>query len=234
MTRRVKDHIEFADGLAPIHWPASVEPVGLAAATCRICFGRGFRVQSPHTICGCVYRQVSRIVHRRIHSARENGPGGVRLRSNKRGGIFFSRPVEEFNADYELIAKAELADSPLLREVWWLYLHSEWPYNRCCARLGLPRHHLFYWAYQAEARLGRAFATAQPCRLWPFHEYFDGPLVPGRQMGDLRLHKKRPKDLRWEMFPYERPPLYESLPPPREQAAQPPEEIERVRCACAA
>jgi predicted DNA-binding protein (UPF0251 family) len=150
--------------------------LAVASARCSLCLGAGvIATRSGARICRCVYRAVFRVCLNKWRDIRRDerrgDVGGVHFaRQQHRRAFCWSRPREEYCADFELLARRVLnaAELRLFR------LHElegvQWP--DAAPRLGLSRGNFFHAVYRVEERLGRAFSETRPYGLYPVDEYF--------------------------------------------------------------
>jgi hypothetical protein len=91
------------------------------------------------------------------------GPSGYRC---------FSRPREEYTADFFLVsARALRAYSELFR-VFRLHHLAGLDWRVCCELLGVGRGKFYHLVYEIEGRIGRVLAELEPYSLYPVSEYF--------------------------------------------------------------
>lgn len=149
--------------------------LAMADALCTSCGGTGCHRKD---VCKCVWRQICRVVIRRVHeNLVKQGNGatfviydGGHVSSRKTWGR--SRPAEEFIADAWLIAKRELKTEEWSCFQHAMLCHADW--RQMTRRMGLDRGNYYHLFYRTEAKLGRAWATARPYSLFPLDEYFHG------------------------------------------------------------
>jgi hypothetical protein len=147
--------------------------VALALATCANCEGTGMR--SARTICGCIYRNITRECMNKVrdcmaghHIARPMRIDGV---TKKLGSRTFGHKPEEFASDVYLTAQRTLTDAA----EWGIFrfhflLGADW--KLCCRRLNITRGAFFHSVYRIEQNLGRTFLELKPYAIWPLDEYF--------------------------------------------------------------
>lgn len=180
-------------GPLPVPQPEPVEPrppidlpdgvaLALAAQQCPYCHGLGrvpgWGQTGPPRMgqtrsCSCVERRVFRTCLKRYYRERERSEkGGTRIVYRWRGGLaHFSRPSEEYQADFVLVARRVLG--PRDFRIFGLY-HLMGATYAAGAPLDLDRGDFFHRVYRIEALLGRAFFALQPYPLFPLHRYFGG------------------------------------------------------------
>lgn len=94
---------------------------------------------------------------------------------NSIGGFqrtMYSRPNEEFVADFEIVSRNFLADTPVELEIFrHHFVHGkDWRY--CCKRIGIDRGSFFHKVYKIEQDLGTIFVELQPFPLYTVDDYF--------------------------------------------------------------
>lgn len=150
----------------------SNDVLALAATGCTLCNGLGTRDKLE--ACGCVERQVFRIVMAKV---RQIATGEHLLRPVTLGAL--ARPQgrrptprreESFVADIWLIACRVL--SPRANQLFRFHYLLGADSKLCCQRLRMDRGAFFHEAYRVEKQLGRAFRTMKPFPLFPLDEYF--------------------------------------------------------------
>jgi hypothetical protein len=184
-----------------IDWPGVA--LSLSLPGCNSCLGRGLVYSRTTTTgpCRCVLRGVFRVCYREYERLNSAPPLAVvkyeRIELSKSGrtSYCFSRPNEEFCADFELTARRTLDKLHFQIFQLWFLLGADW--KVCSARTKLNRGRIFHAVYRIEETLGRAFAETRPYRLYPVDEYMAGrtynttaPLSvvraqAGRQLGRL-------------------------------------------------
>jgi predicted DNA-binding protein (UPF0251 family) len=93
------------------------------------------------------------------------GPGsGCRTR------LSWSRPSEEYLADFQSIARRALSSAEQRLFRMHVLEGAEWP--QCAPRLGLSRGNFYHSVYRIQEKLGRAFMETQPYGIFPPAAYF--------------------------------------------------------------
>lgn len=156
------------------------ECMALASERCTQCLGmrqvwRGRRKGEP---CGCVLRTIFRICldeylaialsDRTISQVVYKQFGGGRPSRRQPG---YSRPREEFVADFELLAKRVLDLQH--HYVFRLYFIEGKKYPECCQLLGLDKGNFFHAVYRIEESMGRACRELLPYPLFPPFDYYN-------------------------------------------------------------
>lgn len=171
-------------------WQPS-ETLALARQGCATCLGLGVRLDSRPAgePCNCVLRTVFRACHNEFRRCVENVSDlhAVRLsRGAKAGkpcarGTHFSRPQEEYAADFVLVSKRVLGADAQAYQIFKFYflLGADGPL--CCRRLGMDRGVFYHRVYEIEAKLGRAFAELAPYPLFPPDQYRSHPVSRARK-----------------------------------------------------
>lgn len=133
-------------------WDRSVSVI--ANAHCTVCGGRGLK--APGQPCGCVLRAVWCACYARFRQ--------------QTAGRF--RRFSTFDADFCLVGKRALADSPLELAVFKAHflLASDW--KLCCRQMNIDRGTFFHAVYRVQERLGRVYAELKPYPLYSPREYF--------------------------------------------------------------
>lgn len=164
-------------GHANPHWPfrppveqeesrLSFHPPALAATLCAICHGSGRRRRS---ICPCVYRAIFRACLGRFRHCRVQANASIsRVILGRRAA--FSRPNEEFAADFVLVARRELRPDQF--RIFKLRFFERASDTRISAETGLAAGEVNHAIYRIQRVLGRAFAETRPCALFPIDAYF--------------------------------------------------------------
>jgi hypothetical protein len=171
-----------------------------AAPDCHRCEGSGF---AYHRLCDCAERGIYRACLKRYlmcryrsqHSCSKTFLARGQARS---GQASWSRPIEEYAADFELVARRVLGEAGYRR--WRRHEIDGEPWTKST----LGRVHLYQWLYRAQGELGRAFACIEPYPLYPVEHYFSatdrGPREPGP---GIALARRRPAPLRAPLAPAE-------------------------------
>lgn len=118
--------------------------------------------------CNCVLRAIFRVCFNRYRFLCDSEYSSLKLREEH--GVSYSRPNEEFMADFYLVAMRSLKPRQ-----WALFrLHfvggKEW--SECCAKLAMDRGNFFHEVYRIEERLGRVFCELRPYPLFPLWSYY--------------------------------------------------------------
>ena len=149
------------------------ETRSLAARRCWKCQGAGLdwgRRPGPPRPCGCVLRTIFRRCLGRYLYYDQTVGDPVWTGLQKSLGSVWSRPSEEFRADFELIARRVLW--PAGRQVFRLHyvLGLEW--RECAGRLGMDRGAFWAEVDRVERCLGFAYRSVAPYALYPMDVYF--------------------------------------------------------------
>jgi hypothetical protein len=194
-----------------VPWERSRLVLALALHQCTHCRGSGVSdpfVKHPRP-CRCVLRRIFVICHNRYqligseqmaegtssHFMMTGNPRAI----GKRRARGWSRPKEEFRADFVCIARRALtADEFHLFVEHFLELRA-WPV--CATRLQMTRGNFYHAVYRVQAKVGEAFAATEPFALFPLDEYLGGTGHGRRSMGEdvnvqpkvLRKISERPK-----------------------------------------
>ena len=162
-------------------WTTS-DCLALAQVTCNRCFGTGSHpaaMSGRLKVCHCVLRAVFRTCYAKWREIADNqfqtglsSLQGASLggRRSGRGGWQWSRPREEYRADFELIARRTL--DIFHYEVFRMHFLEGFDWKACCARLRTDRGNFFHCVYRVEERLGRAYREVAPFGLFPLGDYF--------------------------------------------------------------
>lgn len=139
---------------------------------CTRCFGLGVNTNARCKTtqpCECVLRRIFRACYgkfRRIQTRQIL----AQPRAASRFGLTWSRPREEFCADFLLIAKRKLTtDEWKIFRLHWL-LGGDWRIGRIL--LHIDRGNFFHAVYRIERKLGRAYAETKPYGIFPIGDYF--------------------------------------------------------------
>jgi hypothetical protein len=168
---------------AAFEWTRS-ETLALALHCCAHCRGTGLTLmrggvrEGP---CNCVLRAIFRACLNKYHELGEHQgymsrvSWDVTAGGGRKGS--YGLKVEEFRADFELVAKRTLIDELEFRLFRYHFLlGADW--RLCCARVGLDRGNFFHACYRIEQKLGRVFRELRPHALFPLDEYFSAaPLM---------------------------------------------------------
>jgi len=164
----------------PFKWGRS-ETLALASHNCASCRGSGLRLARKGRLdaCNCVLRSIFRIcLFKFLEVNAQEKFATVRLynvSSSARNAVGYSRPREEFCADFLLITRRTLeAQEWKLFRAYWL-IGAEWQF--VAKRLKLDRSNFFHAAYRIEQKLGRIFRELRPYPLFPIDEYFGSQSV---------------------------------------------------------
>jgi hypothetical protein len=163
---------------APVSFWNRTTTIGLAKLACSFCHGYGMRpllsgVEAP---CSCVFRAIFRACYRRywecvcllphtngIIWGRGGGQSGYRA---------YSRPREEFTADFCLVGRRMLEEMEY--QVFQTHYLERADWRTCCGQLKINRGQFFHYVYCIEDELGRVFAELRPYPLFPLSGYFEG------------------------------------------------------------
>lgn len=171
--------------------PDNVSPLALAMEGCRCCAGLGqLRRRSRPGICACVYRRVFRACSGKYWELRQHDGDFARrvtlerasYQKGQRHGLSAGFKAAEYLADFELVARKALRDTPLEYGVFRHHCLHRLPWQACLPlisrNLGQPlsRGNFFHAVYRMEETLGRAFLELRPYSLVP-REYFSGCYV---------------------------------------------------------
>jgi hypothetical protein len=92
----------------------------------------------------------------------------------------WSRPEEEYMADFVLVSKRHLDEWHYRVYNYHFLLGADW--KMCCKRLGLSRGNFYHAVYRIEEKLGQVFFELEPYALYPPRDYFvvrlPGPIKP--------------------------------------------------------
>lgn len=177
--------------------------LSLSLAGCRLCMGIGMiRNRLGEKPCQCVLRGVFRVCWKEYARFQCSPPMPMakleRLQNGYASAVCYSRPREEYCADFILAARRTLdAKHFLLFEMFWLS-NADW--KMCARKLGVDKGQVFHAVYRVEAVLGRAFAEMQPYGLYPVDEYLHGAAAPGLPAIPARV-ERRPGSLRFPTVP---------------------------------
>ena len=150
----------------------------LANVHCCKCIGLGWRQgRYRPEICNCVWRAIFRACFGRYRGDREaqqsarttcalHWLGGSRGRRRWN----WSRPAEEYFADFELIARRTLDETHFA--VFRLHFVEGLSWRACCHELRMDRGHFFHSVYRVEQQLGKAYSATEPYPLFPTSRYF--------------------------------------------------------------
>ena len=160
-----------------MQWTRS-ETVALAASSCVFCQGLGLKPgkgQRRLVPCKCVFREIFRLCFQKFERCvkREkylSHVSGEIYGSNGQRRIVWSRKVEEYIADFCLVARRTLDE-----EEWRVFnarflMGGEW--ELCCRQLRMEKGRYFHTVYRIQNKLGRAFREVTPYALFPLDEYF--------------------------------------------------------------
>lgn len=159
------------------------DALAMAKASCTFCHGFGMRpvLRASDVVCGCVWREVFRVVMRRFRACSRASYSVRCVQWDHCSGVTgyraYSRPREEFCADVWLIAARVLLPADLRLFRLHYLLGADW--RLCCPRLGIDRGNFFHRVYCVEELLGRSFAEVRPYPLYPLAAYFAGELRRG-------------------------------------------------------
>lgn len=153
------------------------------------CAGLGARLGDwgKWAVCGCVYRSVFRTCYEGWKHSREvpiHTCTWVKLAKIQR--YAWSRPGQEYRADFELLAARVLDKSHLA--VFRLHFIQGGGWKACCKLLRMDRGNFFHSVYRVEQTLGRACRELQPYGLYPVDEYFNGVSHTPPQHSNSHLH----------------------------------------------
>jgi hypothetical protein len=168
-----------------MHWNRS-NAIGLSKVACAYCHGDGVRTvwKTKEAPCNCVFRAVFRACFNRYRECVEAGKYSsmvsLEFCQGRDGGRTYSRKLEEYMADFCLVAKRTLDEDEHRTFRFYFLLGADW--KLCSRQLKLDRGSLFHMVYRVQQKLGRAFAEIQPYPLYPVADYFAGTIrrVPPR------------------------------------------------------
>lgn len=154
--------------------------MALALVACNRCFGLGVRPDGSGermAVCNCVLRAIFRTCYGKWRDiARDQGvtrlgPSAMsRLGPRKVGRRSWTRPREEYRADFELIAHRTLDTRHYA--VFRLHFLAGLDWKACCTQLRMDRGNFFHSVYRIEQQLGRAYRVSMPYALFPVYDYF--------------------------------------------------------------
>lgn len=149
------------------------EDMILAAEDCTLCRGFGqIRNQVRTNTCSCVHRAVFRECTERYQSIQfEPRMSKVRYdfaRGNQR--VLFSRPNEEYCADFLLLARRVLPETEHM--LFRLRYLANAPWQVVAEKLGYNAGRYWHEMYRMQARFGQALRDVRPFPLYPVQEYF--------------------------------------------------------------
>ncbi len=146
----------------------------LARTKCAYCEGNGylkrFKGRRP---CNCVLRAIFRACLRRYRECAYGGATGTiswEFSPPLTCGRAYSRPWEEYMADFCLIARRMLDDGDY--QLIHVYFVEDGRPEVCGERMKLDHGNFFHAVYRIEQILGRAFSETRPYALYPLDEYF--------------------------------------------------------------
>jgi hypothetical protein len=88
------------------------------------------------------------------------------------GRRVYGRKAEEFAADFYLVSKRTLAQTPFAWRIFELHFLAGHDWRACGEQLGITKGTFFHEVYDVEQRLGRALRELRPYPLFPLDEYF--------------------------------------------------------------
>jgi hypothetical protein len=109
----------------------------------------------------------------------------------------YSRPKQEFVADFEIIARRIFGASSKEYQIFQLYFVAGYDWKICARAVGIDRGNFFHMVYKVEECLGRAYFEVRPYPLYPTDDYFgvrssnpvevnaDGKGRPGERNGRI-------------------------------------------------
>ena len=154
--------------------------LALAKTSCAYCHGLGSTTVYGRyeTLCRCVLRKVFRLCllkyrelqcgYGSMHSVRYD----LVPAKNTGNRAMYSRPKQEFVADFEIIAKRIFAASSKEYQVFQLYFLAGQDWKVCTRVVGIDRGNFFHMVYKVEECLGRAYFEVRPHSLYPTADYF--------------------------------------------------------------
>ena len=159
----------------------------LAFESCTTCGGSGVRRQKRGRPipCGCALRAIFRACHARFRDCVFRGKFRSRISfertpSGRTNRGMWSRPEEEYMADFVLVSKRHLDEWHYRVYNYHFLLGADW--RMCCKRLGLSRGNFYHAVYRIEEKLGQVFFELEPYALYPPRDYFvvrlPGPIKP--------------------------------------------------------
>lgn len=176
------------------------ELIAMALVTCATCKGTGLTLESGQ-VCKCVDRAVFRACLARYRycalGVHVIAPVSVeRAGGSPHGRTSYGRKHDEFMADFYLVAKRTLADSPVDWAVFRFHFLQGADWRLCTRRLNINRGTFFHAVYRVEERLGRVFHELKPYALFPLDEYFCGTARGARTTALLAQERQHAIPLR--------------------------------------
>lgn len=158
--------------------------LALSKSSCSYCHGLGFaltysRYYSP---CKCVMRRVFRLCLFKYREVSNSYDSMHQVRydlvpaKNTGNRAMYSRPKQEFVADFEIIAKRIFAASSKEYQVFQLYFLAGQDWKVCTRVVGINRGKFFHMVYKVEECLGRAYFEVRPYPLYPTADYFESDI----------------------------------------------------------
>jgi hypothetical protein len=143
--------------------------LSLGQMQCSACHGVGQHVgRGPiPALCGCVKRQVFRLVFRHyLWLANQPAVPRYELTEN---GLVHGLPGVEFRADFDITARRVLNEEQHRIYRYHFLLGAD--FRVCCRKLAMDRGTFFHAVYRIQQKLGSAFLAMSPS-LFPLSEYF--------------------------------------------------------------
>lgn len=153
------------------------EALLLGAHFCTQCNGRGYRVvwhkakREHRRVCHCSWRSIFRLCLGKWRAIRHKLVDGGMSHPHW-SGYSWSRPGEEYLADFEIVIKRAL--TPEQYRVFRLHFLESMGWRNVIERLHLPDDRGTYWneVKRIEIAAGRALRLAEPYPLYPIDDYF--------------------------------------------------------------
>ncbi len=167
-------------------WDRSMT-IGLSDGHCTRCRGIGLHAgRWGLDPCGCVARAIFRacLSHWRRIQTRAR-----RISNTFDGPGTWSRPREEYCADFELVSRRHLSDFEW--RLFRLHFLAGLDYRVCAVKLGIDHGRFFHSVYRIERRLGRVFRELRPYPLFPVDEYYRREIGPVALSVDTRYSRGR-------------------------------------------
>lgn len=170
--------------MAPLDWVKpwnASKALELSMNSCTQCNGMGSRaMERINSPCGCVFRTIFRKCFYKFLELRDQDRSVSKIQlevissmgRKPRGSLSWSRPHEEFIADFLIISRKALRDYPLERSIFNMHYLEGAFWNRCTEKLKLDRGAFFHSVYRLQQRLGRKYFETLPYALFPLDDYF--------------------------------------------------------------
>lgn len=155
----------------------------MALRRCSICIGTGARRDwrsGEHAPCECVLRNIFRACLRKYRSSLEEQLWNVARvhieadgsRKTRPGASTWTRPTEEYVADFLLCCYRVLSTSEMDAEIFNLHFIFRYNWRACTLKLSIDRGTFFHSVYRIENKLGKYLCEVRPYALFPIDEYF--------------------------------------------------------------